>query len=96
MTNSGIEVSSKIGFALQYKYKTEADGTPIVNGLGEKTVKYKLVTEFKEEPEYMDTDVIYILTKDIVFGPIWKEPINYYVGEYKYIVNEEGNGDWIL
>lgn len=96
LTNSGIEVSSKIGFALQYKYKTEADGTPIVNGLGEKTVKYKLVTEFKEEPEYMDTDVIYILTKDIVFGPIWKEPTNYYVGEYKYIVNEEGNGDWIL
>nr|DAD55823.1 MAG TPA: hypothetical protein [Bacteriophage sp.] len=96
LTSSGIEVSSKIGFALQYKYKTNEDGTPIVNGLGEKQKKYELVKEFKEEAEYMNRDIIYILTKDIVFAPAWKEPTNYYIGEYKYIINEDGNGDWIL
>ena len=44
----------------------------------------------------MNPDVIYILTKDIVFGPVWKGPSTYYIGEYKYIINEDGNGDWIL
>lgn len=96
LTNSGIGISNKVGFALQYKYQTDDNGEPITNGFGEKQIKYELVEEFKEEAEYMDPDVIYILTKDIVFGPVWKEPTNYYMGEYKYIINEDGNGDWIL
>ena len=96
LADSGIGVSNKIGFALQYKYYTNKDGTPIVNGFGEKQIKYELVDEFKEESFYMNPDVIYILTKDIIFGPVWKGPTTYYIGEYKYVVNEDGNGDWIL
>lgn len=96
LTSSGIEISNKIRFALQYKYYTNEDGTPIVNGFGEKQIKYELVDEFKEESFYMNPDVIYILTKDIIFGPVWKGPTTYYIGEYKYVINEDGNGDWIL
>ena len=76
----------KFGFALQYKY---TDST-------KSSLKYMLVQEFKEEPDYMNQNIIYILTKDIVFAPFGQTAKTYYVGQYKYIVNEDGNGDWIL
>lgn len=81
-----MTVPDKFGFALQYIY---SDSTKTVE-------KYKLVEEFKEESEYMDQDVIYILTKDIVFAPTGKEAQTYYIGQYKYVLAEDGSGDWIL
>lgn len=83
---SNMTVPDKFGFALQYKY-TDSNKT---------TLKYMLVEEFKEEPDYMDQDMIYILTKDIVFAPFGKEAKTYYVGQYKYTVNADGSADWIL
>lgn len=83
---SNITIPDKFGFALQYKY-TDSNKT---------TLKYMLVEEFKEEPDYMDQNMIYILTKDIVFAPFGKEAKTYYVGQYKYTVNADGSADWIL
>lgn len=83
---SNMTVPDKFGFALQYKY-TDSNKT---------TLKYMLVEKFKEEPDYMDQNMIYILTKDIVFAPFGKEAKTYYVGQYKYIVNTDGSADWIL
>lgn len=83
---SNITIPDKFGFALQYKY-TDSNKT---------TLKYMLVEEFKEEPDYMDQNMIYILTKDIVFAPFGKEVKTYYVGQYKYTVNADGSADWIL
>ena len=83
---SNMTVPDKFGFALQYKY-TDSNKT---------TLKYMLVEKFKEEPDYMDQNMIYILTKDIVFAPFGKEAKTYYVGQYKYTVNEDGSADWIL
>lgn len=83
---SNMTVPDKFGFALQYKY-TNSNKT---------TLKYMLVEEFKEEPDYMDQDMIYILTKDIIFAPFGKEAKTYYVGQYKYTVNADGSADWVL
>ena len=83
---SNMTVPDKFGFALQYKY-TDSNKT---------TLKYMLVEKFKEEPDYMDQNMIYILTKDIVFAPFGKEAKTYYVGQYKYTVNVDGSADWIL
>lgn len=83
---SNMTVPDKFGFALQYKY-TDSNKT---------TLKYMLVEEFKEEPDYMDQDMIYILTKDIIFAPFGKEAKTYYVGQYKYTVNADGSADWVL
>lgn len=83
---SNMTVPDKFGFALQYKY-TDSNKT---------TLKYMLVEKFKEEPDYMDQNMIYILTKDIVFAPFGKEAKTYYVGQYKYTVNADGSADWIL
>lgn len=83
---SNMTVPDKFGFALQYKY-TDSNKT---------TLKYMLVEKFKEEPDYMDQNMIYILTKDIVFAPFGKEAKTYYVGQYKYTVNTDGSADWIL
>lgn len=83
---SNMTVPDKFGFALQYKY-TDFNKT---------TLKYMLVEKFKEEPDYMDQNMIYILTKDIVFAPFGKEAKTYYVGQYKYTVNTDGSADWIL
>lgn len=83
---SNMTVPDKFGFALQYKY-TDSNKT---------TLKYMLVEKFKEEPDYMDQNIIYILTKDIVFAPFGKEAKTYYVGQYKYTVNADGSADWIL
>ena len=83
---SNMTVPDKFGFALQYKY-TDSNKT---------TLKYMLVENFKEEPDYMDQNMIYILTKDIVFAPFGKEAKTYYVGQYKYTVNVDGSADWIL
>ena len=83
---SNITIPDKFGFALQYKY-TDSNKT---------TLKYMLVEKFKEEPDYMDQNMIYILTKDIVFAPFGKEAKTYYVGQYKYTVNADGSADWIL
>ena len=83
---SNLTTPDKFGFALQYKY---VDSTKT-------TLKYMLVEEFKEEPDYMDQNMIYILTKDIVFAPFGKEAKTYYVGQYKYVVNSDGSADWIL
>ncbi len=83
---SNMTVPDKFGFALQYKY-TDSNKT---------NLKYMLVEEFKEEPDYMDQNMIYILTKDIVFAPFGKEAKTYYVGQYKYTVNSDGSADWIL
>lgn len=83
---SNMTVPDKFSFALQYKY-TDSNKT---------TLKYMLVENFKEEPDYMDQNMIYILTKDIVFAPFGKEAKTYYVGQYKYIVNADGSADWIL
>ncbi len=83
---SNMTVPDKFGFALQYKY-TDSNKT---------TLKYMLVEKFKEEPDYMDQNMVYILTKDIVFAPFGKEAKTYYVGQYKYIVNADGSADWIL
>lgn len=83
---SNMTVPNKFGFALQYKY-TDSNKT---------TLKYMLVEEFKEEPDYMDQDMIYILTKDIIFAPFGKEAKTYYVGQYKYTVNADGSADWVL
>lgn len=83
---SNMTVPNKFGFALQYKY-TDSNKT---------TLKYMLVEEFKEEPDYMNQNMIYILTKDIVFAPFGKEAKTYYIGQYKYIVNADGSADWIL
>lgn len=83
---SNITIPDKFGFALQYKY-TDSNKT---------TLKYMLVEKFKEEPDYMDQNMIYILTKDIIFAPFGKEAKTYYVGQYKYTVNADGSADWIL
>ena len=83
---SNMTVPDKFSFALQYKY-TDSNKT---------TLKYMLVENFKEEPDYMDQNMIYILTKDIVFAPFGKEAKTYYVGQYKYTVNSDGSADWIL
>lgn len=83
---SNITIPDKFGFALQYKY-TDSNKT---------VLKYMLVEKFKEEPDYMDQNMIYILTKDIVFAPFGKEAKTYYVGQYKYTVNADGSADWIL
>lgn len=83
---SNMTVPDKFGFALQYKY-TDSNKT---------TLKYMLVEKFKEEPDYMDQNMIYILTKDIVFAPFGKEAKTYYVGQYKYTVNSDGSADWVL
>lgn len=83
---SNMTVPDKFSFALQYKY-TDSNKT---------TLKYMLVENFKEEPDYMDQNMIYILTKDIVFAPFGKEAKTYYVGQYKYTVNTDGSADWIL
>lgn len=83
---SNMTVPDKFGFALQYKY-TDSNKT---------TLKYMLVEKFEEEPDYMDQNMIYILTKDIVFAPFGKEAKTYYVGQYKYTVNTDGSADWIL
>lgn len=83
---SNMTVPDKFGFALQYKY-TDSNKT---------ILKYMLVEKFKEEPDYMDQNMIYILTKDIVFAPFGKEAKTYYVGQYKYTVNADGSADWIL
>lgn len=83
---SNMIVPDKFGFALQYKY-TDSNKT---------ILKYMLVEKFKEEPDYMDQNMIYILTKDIVFAPFGKEAKTYYVGQYKYTVNADGSADWIL
>lgn len=83
---SNMTVPDKFSFALQYKY-TDSNKT---------TLKYMLVEKFKEEPDYMDQNMIYILTKDIVFAPFGKEAKTYYVGQYKYTVNADGSADWIL
>lgn len=83
---SNITIPDKFGFALQYKY-TDSNKT---------TLKYMLVEKFKEEPDYMNQNMIYILTKDIIFAPFGKEAKTYYVGQYKYTVNADGSADWIL
>lgn len=83
---SNITIPDKFGFALQYKY-TDSNKT---------VLKYMLVEKFKEEPDYMDQNMIYILTKDIVFAPFGKEAKTYYIGQYKYTVNADGSADWIL
>lgn len=83
---SNITIPDKFGFALQYKY-TDSNKT---------VLKYVLVEKFKEEPDYMDQNMIYILTKDIVFAPFGKEAKTYYIGQYKYTVNADGSADWIL
>lgn len=83
---SNLTTPDKFGFALQYKY---ADSTKT-------TLKYMLVEEFKEEPDYMDQNMIYILTKDIVFAPFGMDAKTYYVGQYKYVVNTDGSADWVL